>query len=79
MRVVLYSSPKFPHGDQAEQFLSEKGVPFIKYDVSADQVSAHKVARISGQSEKSVVTIDDQVVIGFDRPRLERLLGEATQ
>lgn len=30
--------------------------------------------RKSGQQGVPVITVDDQVVIGFDRPRLERLL-----
>jgi S1-C subfamily serine protease len=32
--------------------------------------------RISGQSGVPVITVDDQVVVGFDRRRLEQLLSK---
>ncbi len=35
--------------------------------------------RRSGQRGVPVITVDDQVVVGFDRPRLEMLLGRASQ
>ncbi|HEX9015593.1 MAG TPA: hypothetical protein VF960_06270, partial [Chloroflexota bacterium] len=34
------------------------------------------MVRRSGQRGVPVITVDDQVVIGFDRPRLETLLAQ---
>lgn len=35
------------------------------------------MVRRSGQQGVPVITVDDQVVVGFDRPRLERLIANA--
>jgi putative serine protease PepD len=45
--------------------------------VSQDLAAAMEMVRRSGQQGVPVITVDDQVVVGFDRPRLERLLAGA--
>jgi S1-C subfamily serine protease len=49
-------------------------VPFKEYDVGVDREAALRMIRLSGQQGVPVTTIDDQVVVGFDRRRLEELL-----
>jgi S1-C subfamily serine protease len=56
------------------EFLSQKGVPFTRVDVSEDHAAAQEMVRKSGQQGVPVITVDDQVIVGFDRPRLERLI-----
>src|SRR5262249_53315951 len=58
-------------------FLSQRGVPYTRIDVSADPRAAQEMVRRSGQQGVPVIAIDDQIVVGFDRPRLERLLAGA--
>lgn len=79
MQVTLYSSPTCAYCHQAEQFLKEQGVHFTKYDISADPISARKVAEMTGQMAVPVITVEDQVIVGFDRPRLEQLLAKQSQ
>jgi S1-C subfamily serine protease len=50
-------------------------VPFEEYDVAADQDAAYRMIRLSGQRGVPVITIDDDVVVGFNRRRLEELLA----
>ena len=52
-------------------------MPYTKIDVSADPMAAQEMVRRSGQQGVPVIAVDDQVVVGFDRPRLERLLASA--
>jgi glutaredoxin 3 len=78
MQVTLYSSPTCGYCHQAERFLKERGVHFTKYDISADPVSAREVAEMTGQMAVPVITVDGQVVVGFDRPKLEQLLTKGT-
>ena len=75
MNVTLYSSPTCGYCHQAERYLTERGINFTKYDVSADPVSARRMVELTGQRGVPVITVDDQVIIGFDRPRLDRLLA----
>ena len=60
----------------AKEFLSQHGVSFKEYDVNRDQDAAMRMVRISGQRGVPVVTIDDSVVVGFDRERLRQLVSQ---
>lgn len=44
-------------------------------DVSQDYAAAVEMVRRSGQQGVPVITLDDEVVVGFDRPRLEQILA----
>ena len=60
-----------------KEFLSQKGVRFTEKDVSQDSTAAQDAYRVSGQMGVPVITIDQEVVVGFDRPKLERALQAA--
>ncbi len=44
--------------------------------MGVDREAAMRMIRLSGQQGVPVITIDDQVVVGFDRRRLEELLAQ---
>ncbi len=75
MNVTVYSTPTCPYCHQVKAYLSQRGVEFTEYDVSVDRTAAKEMIRKSGQMGVPVITIDDQVVVGFDRARLEQLLA----
>lgn len=43
--------------------------------MAEDQEGRDELLRRTGQLAVPVTVIDDEVVVGFDRPRLTRLLG----
>lgn len=49
---------------------------YIEHDVSADRAAASDMVRKSGQMGVPVVIADGEVIVGFDRIRLERLLSK---
>jgi S1-C subfamily serine protease len=57
------------------EFLSQQGVPFQEKDVSRDHAAAMEMVRRSGQRGVPVITVDDDVIVGFDRRRLEQLIA----
>lgn len=60
----------------AKEFLSRRGVPFQEFDVSLDREAAMRMIRLSKQQGVPVITVDDNVIVGFDRRRLEQLLPQ---
>jgi len=44
-------------------------------DVSRDRAAAEEMVRLTGQMGVPVIVVDSQVVIGFDRARLQQLLA----
>ena len=61
----------------AKEFLSQKGVPYTEKDVSQDPRAASELQQL-GQRGVPVIMVDGHMVVGFDRPQLERLLPQAT-
>jgi glutaredoxin len=57
-----------------KEFLHQKGVPFTEKDVSADEQVLNELMAM-GYSATPVTLIDGEAVVGFNRARLEQLLG----
>ncbi len=74
MRVDIYTSPTCGYCHQAKRFLSERGIRYVEYDVSRDHDAGERMVNLTGQMGVPVLVIDGQVVIGFDRNRIESLL-----
>jgi glutaredoxin 3 len=62
-----------------KEFLSQHSISFVEKDVSMDRAAAMDMVRRTGQQGVPVTEIDGQFVIGFDRPRLERLLQQGSR
>jgi S1-C subfamily serine protease len=60
---------------RVKEFLSQRGVPHVVKYVDEDRSAAIEMIRRSGQTGVPVTVIGDEVVVGFDRPRLERILA----
>jgi len=76
MDVKVYSSPTCGYCTMAKRFLAERGIGFTEYDVSADRKAAEDIVRLTGQTGVPVIVVDGETVVGFDRPRLEKLLAK---
>jgi glutaredoxin 3 len=74
MNVTIYTTPTCGYCAQAKQFLTRQGIPFLEKNVAADRQAAMEMVRISGQQGVPVITVDGQVVVGFNQPRLMQLL-----
>lgn len=75
--VTIYSLPTCHLCHEAKAFLTEKNIPFTDYDVSSDQARKNEMIEKSGQMSVPVIFIDNEMVLGFDQPKLEQLLNVA--
>lgn len=75
MNVTLYTTPTCGYCRQLKAYLRQRGVPFIEHDVSRDRQAAIEMVRLSGQQGVPVAVINGQVVVGFNRPLIDRLLA----
>jgi glutaredoxin len=57
-----------------EELLSQKGVPYTTRDVTLDEAALQELEAL-GYLATPVTMIDGQVVVGFDRQRLDALLA----
>ena len=76
MNVIVYTSPTCPYCTMVKEFLSQRGTSFEERDVSRDPSYAQELVRSTGQMGVPVTIINGQIVVGFDRGRLEQLTGQ---
>ncbi len=73
--VTVYVSPTCVWCTRVKAWLREQGITWREIDVSKDPNAAQELVKRSGQMGVPQVDIGGQIVVGFDKPRLERLLG----
>lgn len=73
--VVVYTTTTCPWCHRTKEYLSQKGVKFTEYNVSNDREKAQEMIQKSGQMGVPVITIDNNIVIGFNQPELDKLLA----
>ncbi len=73
--VTVFSTPTCPWCARLKAYLREHKVAFKDVDVSRDNAAAQQMVHRSGQMGVPQAWIDGQVVVGFDRKRVDALLG----
>lgn len=74
-RVIVFSTPNCPYCNMAKRYLRERGIRFRDVDVSRDPAAARDMVRRSGQQGVPVIDINGKIVVGFDRAKINQLLG----
>ncbi len=59
----------------AKDFFTANGVVFQDFDVSTDLEKRKEMMEKSGQMGVPVIYIDDNMIIGFNKPKIVELLG----
>lgn len=72
--VTIYSSPTCGFCEMAKDYLDEKGVKYTEKDISVDNDALQFVLEKIGQAVTPIITIDDTVIVGFDRPKIDDAL-----
>jgi S1-C subfamily serine protease len=52
-------------------------VSFVEKNVAADRRAAMEMIQVSGQQGVPVITVDGEVVVGFNQPRLMQLVKQS--
>jgi glutaredoxin 3 len=73
-RVIVFSTPTCTYCNQAKRYLRQRGVRFRDVDVSKDAAAARDLVRRSGQQGVPVLDIGGRIIVGFNRPEIDKLL-----
>lgn len=73
-KVIVYSTPTCPYCKMAKEYLKENKIPFEDIDVAHDQEKAKEVVEKSGQMGVPVIDIKGEIIVGFDKPKIEKAL-----
>ncbi len=72
--ITVYSTPTCSWCTAVKEYLRSRQVAFEEVDVSADMTRAMEMVEKSGQQGVPVIDIDGEIIVGFDRTRIDALL-----
>lgn len=73
-KVKIFTTPSCPYCIALKEFLKEKGIDFKEIDVSQDEQAKNEMIEKSGQMSVPVVEVDGEIVVGFDKEKIEKIL-----
>ena len=73
-QVTIYSASWCAFCHAAKDYLDKKGVKYTEKDVDSDRSIAEESMKVSGQTGIPVLNINGQIIVGFDRPRIDAAL-----
>ena len=74
-RVIVFSTPTCSYCNMAKQYFRQQKIRFRDVDVSRDPAAARDLVRRSGQMGVPVIDIGGKIIVGFDKPKINQLLG----
>ena len=74
-KVVVYSTPTCHFCHMAKDYFNEKGVEYVEHDVATDLEKRQEMVEKSGQMGVPVILVGEELLVGFDKGRINELLG----
>ena len=75
MNVIVYSTPSCPWCSVVKDYLNYKEVKFKEINVAEDYEGAMEMIKKSGQRGVPVIDIDGNIVVGFNKAEIDRILA----
>jgi glutaredoxin 3 len=74
--VIVYSAVWCGFCHAAKQYFDKIGVKYEDRDVEKNPAYANEAVEKSGQMGIPVIDIDGEIIIGFDKPKIDAALKE---
>ena len=74
MKVKVYTTPTCPYCEMAKQYFKSKNIDYEEVDVSSYIEAAREMIEKTGQMGVPVIEIGNNIIIGFNKPAIERAL-----
>ncbi|ASW43522.1 glutaredoxin family protein [Clostridium isatidis] len=73
--IKVYTTSTCPWCVKAKNYLKSNGISFEEVNVGLDQDAAREMVQKSGQMGVPVLDINGNIVVGFDKKRIDGILG----
>ncbi len=73
--VSIYTTVTCGYCKMAKDFFQKNNVEYQEFDVGTDLAKRQEMIEKSGQMGVPVITVGGDMIVGFNKPRLEELLG----
>jgi glutaredoxin-like YruB-family protein len=75
--VTIYSTESCTFCKMAKDFFQMNNVEYTEYDVGRDLEKRKEMVDKSGQMGVPVIVIGDELIVGFNKPKIAELLSIA--
>jgi glutaredoxin-like YruB-family protein len=73
--VTIYSTPTCHFCQMSKEYFKANNVNYTEFNVAADLEKRQEMISKSGQMGVPVIYVGDELTVGFDKKRLDTLLG----
>ena len=73
--ITIYSTPTCHFCHMAKAFFKQNNIAYTEHDVASDVSKRQEMVEKSGQMGVPVIIIDNEVVVGFNQPKIAQMLG----
>jgi glutaredoxin-like YruB-family protein len=72
--VAIYTTPTCTYCRSAKELFKENNIAYTEYNVATDMERRNEMIEKSGQMGVPVIFIDNEIVVGYNKPKLAQLL-----
>lgn len=74
--IKIYSTPTCPWCKKTKEYLKSKSIDFIDVNVADDMKEREEMRSLSNQSGVPVINIDGNIVVGFNKGEIDKLIKD---
>ena len=74
MVIKIYTTPTCPWCKKTKEFFKENKIKFKEINATSDKKAAKEMIEKSGQMGVPVIDIDGEIIVGFNKPAIEKAL-----
>ena len=75
MKITVYSTNTWPWCFKVKDYFRDNNIAFEDKNVGEDRAAAMEMIRKSGQQGVPVIDLDGNIIVGFDKEGIDKLLG----
>ncbi len=73
--VKIYTTPSCVYCKMAKEYFKQKGIEYEEYNVATDLKAREEMLNKSHQMGVPVIDIHGAIIVGFNRPQIDKALG----
>lgn len=73
--ITIYTTPTCGYCKMTKAFLKENNIAYKEKDVTTDEKAREEMIEKSGQMGVPVIEVDGEIMVGFDKEELSKLVG----